>query len=122
MGKNDNISIDRIEWLKDVAWNLVRGTRKYDRLSIYDKLSPKELCLLCEFEIKENKCHFEELNKEYEELKKDHEKFMRKRHEEHENHLRFLEELRKGKEMFLRKWETKINTISQLVRHNQLPS
>ena len=53
MGKNDNISIDRIEWLKDVAWNLVRGTRKYDRLSIYDKLSPKELCLLCEFEIKE---------------------------------------------------------------------
>ena len=30
---------------------------------------------------------------------------MRKRHEEHENHLRFLEELRKGKEMFMRKYQ-----------------
>lgn len=78
------LSAERIEWLKDVAWNLARVTRKYDRISVNNGLSLKEKILLMYFEAEEHKKWAEEINietenikRELEEEKKKHEEFIR---------------------------------------------
>ena len=64
------LSDERIEWLKDVAWNLASATRKYDRFSVNDELSLKEKLILLYFER-------EEFLRDWEEGKKKHEEFLR---------------------------------------------
>lgn len=64
------LSDERIEWLKDVAWNLARVTRKYDRFSVNDELSLKEKLILLYFER-------EEFLRDWEEEKKKNEEFLR---------------------------------------------
>ena len=78
------LSDERIEWLKDVAWNLARVTRKYDRISVNNGLSLKEKILLMDFEAEEHKKWAEEIDietekikRELEEEKKKHEEFLR---------------------------------------------
>lgn len=71
------LSDERIEWLKDVAWNLARVTRKYDRISVNNGLSLKEQILLLVFEAEENKKWIEEMKIEHEEYMRKHEEFMR---------------------------------------------
>ena len=66
------LSDERIEWLKDVAWNLARVTRKYDRISVNNGLSLKEQILLLDFEAEECKKWIE-----HEEYMRKHEEFMR---------------------------------------------
>lgn len=75
------LSDERIEWLKDVAWNLARVTRKYDRVSVNKGLSLKEKILLLDFEAEEHKKWAEEIKIEREEDKKKHEEFMREQKE-----------------------------------------
>lgn len=75
------LSDERIEWLKDVAWNLARVTRKYDRFSVNSGLSHKEEIVLSYFEIEEMKKCLEEIKIEREEDKKKHEEFMREQKE-----------------------------------------
>lgn len=58
--KDNSISVERINWLKEVAWHLARVTRKYDR-SIYDELPVNEKSLLYEFEHKESLLYIEEI-------------------------------------------------------------
>ena len=72
-----DLSDERIEWLKDVAWNLARVTRKYDRLSVNNRLSPKEKIILLHFEVEEQNKWIEEMEIEREEEKKKHEYFIR---------------------------------------------
>ena len=64
------LSDERIEWLKDVAWNLASATRKYDRFSVNDELSLKEKLILLYFER-------EEFLRDWEEEKKKNEEFLR---------------------------------------------
>lgn len=71
------LSDERIEWLKDVAWNLARVTRKYDRISVNNGLSLKEQILLLDFEAEECKKWIEEMEIEHEEYMRKHEEFMR---------------------------------------------
>lgn len=78
------LSDERIEWLKDVAWNLARVTRKYDRISVNNGLSLKEKIVLLDFEAEEQKKWAEEIEietekskRELEEEKKKHEEFLK---------------------------------------------
>lgn len=78
------LSDERIEWLKDVAWNLARVTRKYDRISVNNGLSLKEKIVLLDFEAEEQKKWAEEIEIETEkskrelvEEKKKHEEFLK---------------------------------------------
>ena len=66
-----SLSDERIEWFEDVAWNLARVTRKYDRTSVYNGLPFKEYLLLSYLEI-------EEINKWNEEIKFENEILERK--------------------------------------------
>jgi hypothetical protein len=79
------LSDERIEWLKDVAWNLARVTRKYDRISVCDGLSLKEKILLLDFEAEESKKWIEEMEIE-------HEEFMRKQIELDRETEKFIRE------------------------------
>lgn len=78
------LSDERIEWLKDVAWNLARVTRKYDRISVNNGLSLKEKIVLLDFEAEEQKKWAEEIEietekskRELEEEKKKYEEFLK---------------------------------------------
>ncbi len=71
------LSDERVNWLKDVAWNLARVTRKYERFSVYNGLSLKEKILLLDFETEETKKWTEEMKIEHEESMRKHEDFLR---------------------------------------------
>lgn len=64
------MSEERIQWIKDVAWNLARRTGKFDILAISKELSSVERMILYLFLA-------EETNKVTDEEKIEHEKFMR---------------------------------------------
>jgi hypothetical protein len=78
---SSELSDERIEWLKDVAWNLARVTRKYDRFSVNNGLSLKEKIVLLHFEVEENEKWIEEMKIKHEEEKKKHEEFIRETEE-----------------------------------------
>lgn len=63
------LSDERVNWLKDVAWNLARVTRKYDRNSLKKELSYEEYNLLMEFEIEEGYRYCEEIDRENERIR-----------------------------------------------------
>ena len=65
------LSDERIQWFKDVAWNLARITNKYDRESLYKDLPHAELMVLLSFEA-------EETIKWSKEMKNEHQEFLRK--------------------------------------------
>lgn len=71
------LSDERIEWLKDVAWNLARVTGKYDRFSVNNGLSLKEKILLLDFEAEESEKWGEELEIKRKEEHKEFEEFLR---------------------------------------------
>lgn len=86
------LSDERIEWLKDVAWNLARVTGKYDRLSVCNELSHKEELLLWYLQAEEMEKWVEEMEIKHKESMRKHEEFMRKCEEEHKKNEEFLRE------------------------------
>ena len=68
------MSEERLQWFKDVAWNLARVTGKYDRLATIKELSILEKLILIKIETEETEKWNEELKRELEEWWREHEK------------------------------------------------
>ena len=72
------MSEERIQWIKDVAWNLARITEKYNRFAITKELSVVETMILYLFETEETKKWNAEMKIIYEEERRKHKEFLRK--------------------------------------------
>jgi hypothetical protein len=57
---------DRLNWLREVAYNFARVTNRYDRSSIWKVLSDEEKLTLMRLEIEETKKYTAELNRDSE--------------------------------------------------------
>ena len=71
------MSEERLQWFKDVAWNLARVTGKYDRLATIKELSILEKLILIKIEVEETEKWNEELKREHEEWQREHDKWWR---------------------------------------------
>lgn len=85
------MSEERLQWFKDVAWNLARVTGKYDRLATIKELSILEKLILIKIETEETKKWNEELNllSEF----------------EHQEYMKKIEEQERKSEDFRQKFE-----------------
>lgn len=91
------LSDERIEWLKDVAWNLARVTGKYDWISVKDGLSFKEKLLLMDFWADEIEIEIEESKRKNEESMRKHKEYMRKCEEENKEIDEYIRSLKKDR-------------------------
>lgn len=101
------MSEERFQWFKDVAWNLARVTGKYDRLAIYKELSILEKLILIKIETEETKKWNEELELE---RQREHNKWLREQEEwqrEQEEWWREQEEWQRKNEEWWREQEAK---------------
>lgn len=71
------MSEERLQWFKDVAWNFARVTQKYDRLAILKELSILEKLILIKIETEESKKWNEEMKREREERWREHNEWLR---------------------------------------------
>ena len=83
----------RIEWLREVAYNFARVTRKYDRFSVYKTLSEGEYYLLLQFEAEESLQLAEEAKRKAEEAKREAEEAKREAEEAEREYNGFKREL-----------------------------
>lgn len=86
------LSDERIEWLKEVALNLARNTEKYDRMSIYQDLSPMENFICSHFEADETHKITEEMHIEHIKFEERMRIRMEKERREYEEFLRETDE------------------------------
>ena len=71
------MSEERLQWFKDVAWNLARVTGKYDRLATTKGLSILERLILIKIETEESEKWNEECQREHDKWLREHEEWLR---------------------------------------------